>query len=171
MLERNAIGQADAGKGRFRTFLLTAFKNFLHDEWEKGRAQKRGGGQADLTIDTSGAEEGLELATDATPEKIYERRWALTLLEQALARLEAEHKRVGREQLFAELHPFLLGEGTEGYAAAAARLRMTEGAVKVAAHRLRRRYREVIRVEIARTVSDAGEIEDELQRLQAALSR
>ncbi len=169
LLERRSINRADPARGRFRTFLLTAFKNFLRDEWDKGRAQKRGGGQDLLSIDAALAEKGLEPAIETTPEKIYERRWALTLLEQSLARLEAEYKRGGREQLFAQLQGFLLGEDPGSYAAAAARLRMTEGAVKVAAHRLNRRYREVIRAEIARTVSDAAEIEDELLHLQAAL--
>src|SRR5581483_2661216 len=107
-------------------FLLTAFKNFLRDEWEKGRAQKRGGGQELLSIDGALAENGREPATESTPERIYERRGALTLVEQSLARLETEYKRGGREQLFAELQGFLLGEDARSYAEAAARLRMTE---------------------------------------------
>ena len=172
LLERKAISQADPSRGRFRSFLLTAFKNFLRDEWEKGRAQKRGGGQPDLSLDYATGEQRyqLEPAADFTPERIFERRWALTLLDRALNRLESEYQRAGRGKLFTELKPFLLGDTGDPQAAAAARLQMTEGAVKVTIHRMGRRYREVIRAEIAHTLADAAEIEDELRCLQAALS-
>lgn len=169
LLERHAFPQADQRRGRFRAFILTAFKNFLHDQWQKTRAQKRGGGQPFLSLDTAAVEYSLAAPASLSPDKLFDRRWALVLLEQSLARLECEYQRSGRGQLFAELQPFLTGDPGGSYAAVAGRLRMTEGAVKVAAHRLHHRYREVIRTEIARTVARPDEIEDELRLLRTAL--
>ena len=173
LLEGNLLQQATREKGRFRSFLLTSLKNFLSDEWNKARAQKRGGGQDILSLDEQTAEGRyqLEPADETNAEKIFERRWALTLLEQVLARLEAEYATLGRGRLFDELHPLLLGEKCSlTYARIGAQLGMTEGAVKVAAHRMSRRYRELVRVEIAGTVASPGEIDDEIRHLLAVLS-
>lgn len=173
LLERGLVKEADPARGRFRSFLLTSLQNFLADEWDKARAQKRGGGQAIISLDEPSAESRyqLEPVDESNAERIFDRRWALTLLEQALARLEAEYAGLGKGRLFDELHGLLLGEKrTLTYAQAGARLGMTEGAVKVAAHRLQRRYRELVRAEIANTVASPGEIDDELRHLFAVLS-
>ena len=173
LLERSLVKKADPVRGRFRTFLLTSLKNFLTDEWDKAHAQKRGGGLAVLSLDEPPAESRyqLEPADESSAERIFERRWAMTLLEQALARLEAEHAALGKRRLFDELHVILLGEKpTLTYADVGARLGMTEGAVKVALHRMRRRYRELTRAEIANTVASPGEIDEEIRYLFSVLS-
>jgi RNA polymerase sigma factor (sigma-70 family) len=173
VLAKNYFAGADRTRGRFRSFLLGSLKHFLANEWDKARAQKRGGGQPVISIDTASVETscGFEPADNVTPEKIFERRWALTLLDQVLRRLREEYIRDGREKLFDELKPTLTeASRTVRYAEIAARLETSEGAVKVAVHRLRQRYRELLRAEIADTVADPGEIEDEIRNLFAALS-
>lgn len=173
LLERGLVKDADPARGRFRSFLLTSLKNFLNDEWDKARAQKRGGGHPVISLDEQAAEGRylLEPADESNAEKIFERRWALTLLEQTLARLEAEYAALGKRRLFDELHPVLLGEKRSlTYAQAGERLGMTEGAVKVTVHRMHRRYRELVRAEIANTVAAPIEIEDELRHLFSVLS-
>ncbi|MBI4324111.1 MAG: sigma-70 family RNA polymerase sigma factor [Chloroflexi bacterium] len=171
-LAKNYLSDVSPEKGKFRSFLLAALKHFLADEWDKAQTAKRGGGQPLLSLDDATAEARyrLEPSHDLTPDKIFDRRWALTLLEQVLTRLEAEFVDDGKKEMFEELQVFLLGKQSAApYAQAASRLGMTEGAVKVAAHRLRRRYRELLRLEIAHTVESAGEIEGELRDLLAAL--
>jgi RNA polymerase sigma factor (sigma-70 family) len=173
VLGKNYFADADPSKGRFRSFLLAALKHFLANEWDRARAQKRGGGQVLIPIDVAAAETsgGFEPADHVTAEKIFERRWALTLLEQVLGRLRAEYVREERENLFEQLKPTLTeASRTVGYAEIATRLGTTEGAVKVAVHRLRQRYREVLRAEIADTVANPGEVEDEIRNLFAALA-
>jgi RNA polymerase sigma-70 factor (ECF subfamily) len=171
VLEKNYFADADRAKGRFRSFLLASLKHFLANEWDKAKAQKRGGGQVMIPIDIKSAENsgGFEPADNA--EKIFERRWALTLLEQVLRRLRAEYVRDGKENLFEQLKPTLTEVSRSvRYAEIAARLGTSEGAVKVAVHRLRQRYREVLRAEIADTVASPGEVEDEIRNLFAALA-
>jgi RNA polymerase sigma-70 factor (ECF subfamily) len=173
LLTRNFLASADAARGRFRSFLLGSLKHFLANEWDKAHAQKRGGGQIPLSMDFATAETGchFEPADPITAEKIYERRWALTLLDQVLRRLRDEYTDSGREPLFEQLKSTLTEvSGTVRYAEIAARLGSTEGAVKVAVHRLRQRYREVLRAEIADTVAAPGEVDDELRNLFAALA-
>ncbi|MGD0252586.1 MAG: sigma-70 family RNA polymerase sigma factor [Verrucomicrobiota bacterium] len=173
LLERNAVAGVDPAKGRFRSFLLASLKHFLANEWDKAKAQKRGGGQVMIPLDIKSAENsgGFEPADNLTAENIFERRWALTLLEQVLRRLRAEYVRAGRENLFEQLKPTLTETSrTVAYAEIAIRLGTTEGAVKVAVHRLRQRYREVLRAEIADTVANPGEVEDEIRNLFAALA-
>ncbi|MGB8370600.1 MAG: sigma-70 family RNA polymerase sigma factor [Limisphaerales bacterium] len=173
LLEKNYLAGADPAKGRFRSFLLASLKHFLANEWDKTKAQKRGGGQVMIPMDIKRAENsgGFEPADNLTAENIFERRWALTLLEQVLRRLRAEYVRDGREKLFEQLKPTLTETSrTVGYAEIATRLGTTEGAVKVAVHRLRQRYREVLRAEIADTVASPGEVEDEIRNLFAALA-
>jgi RNA polymerase sigma factor (sigma-70 family) len=173
VLGKNYFADADPSKGRFRSFLLASLKHFLANEWDKSRAQKRGGGQVLIPIDVAAAETsgGFEPADHVTAEKIFERRWALTLLDQVLRRLRAEYVREERENLFEQLKPTLTeASRTVGYAEIATRLGTTEGAVKAAVHRLRQRYREVLRAEIADTVANPGEVEDEIRNLFAALA-
>ncbi len=173
LLEKNYLAGVNPAKGRFRSFLLASLKHFLANEWDKARAQKRGGGQILIPIDIAAAESsgGLDPADHLTAERVFERRWALTLLEQVLRRLRADYVRDGRENLFEQLKPTLTeASRTVGYAEIATRLGTTEGAVKVAVHRLRQRYREVLRAEIADTVASPGEVEDEIRNLFAALA-
>ena len=171
LLEKKSLAAADPAKGRFRSFLLASLKHFLANEWDKARAQKRGGGQILIPIDVAAAETscGIEPADNLTAEKIYERRWALALLDQVLRRLRAEYVRDGKENLFERLKPTLTeASRSVRYAEIAAQLGTSEGAVKVAVHRLRQRYREVLRAEIADTVTSPGEVEDEIRNLFAA---
>ena len=173
LLERHWVGDADRERGRFRTFLLTAMSRFLADEWDKARAQKRGGGVAHVPVqlDTAETRYGHEPADDCTPEQIYERHWALTLLDTVLQRLRAEYAREGKGELFAGLNSCLVGgRETQPYAELAGRLGMNEGAVKVAVHRLRKRYRKLLREEIAETMAAPEDVDDELRHLFAVLA-
>ena len=173
LLERNWIGRADQQRGRFRSFLLSAMNHFLADEWDKAHAQKRGGGLAPvpLQLDTAETRYGHEPPDKITPERIYERRWALTLLDKVLHTLRAEYDQEGREAFFAALHPCLVGEGDDQpYANLAVKLGMTEGAVKTAVYRLRQRYRQLLRDEIAQTVAEPDEVDEELRHLVSVLS-
>lgn len=173
LLARDYLAAVEREKGRFRTFLLMAFKRFLADEWDRARAQKRGGGQKPLSLDTATAEVRYqaEMADDRTPDRLYEHRWALALLDQAINRLQAEFARAGKAGEFARLKTFLTArKGAIPYAAVAAEMGLSEGALRVAVHRLRRRFREVFREEIAQTVAGPEEIEEEIRHLLAALS-
>lgn len=174
LLEKNWVGSADKTRGRFRTFLLSAMKHFLTDEWDKARAQKRGGGVHPVALEFETAETRYirEPADNVTPEREFELRWALTLLEEVLNRLRAEYGQEGKSDLFAALHPCLVGERTaQPYAELAIALGTTEGTVKSAVHRLRQRYRQLLRDEIANTVDGSEEVEEELRYLFAVLSR
>jgi RNA polymerase sigma-70 factor (ECF subfamily) len=172
-LEREWLGVADQQRGRFRSFLLTSFSRFLANEWDKARTQKRGGGRiVSLQFDDAEAGCAREPVDNTTPEQSFEWRWALTLLDQVMNRLSAEFARDGKGELFEALKPCLLGErAAQPYAMLAAKLGMTEGSVKVAVHRLRQRYRQLLRDEIANTVAEPGEIEEELHYLFAVLAR
>jgi len=174
LLERNWVGQADQQKGRFRSFLLSAMNHFLADEWDKARAQKRGGGLAPIPLQFDVAETRYshEPADNVTPEHSYERRWALTLLDEVLRRLRSEYEQDGRGELFAALHPCLVGDrSSQPYAELAVKLGISEGTVKSAVHRLRQRYRQLLRDEIAQTVVEPGEVDEELKHLFAVLAR
>jgi RNA polymerase sigma-70 factor (ECF subfamily) len=173
LLERNALGAADRERGRFRSFLLATLKNFLRDEWDKLRAQKRGGGRSILSLDAADAESryALEPVDSLTADRIFERRWAMLLLNRALERLRAEHAAADKLAQFEALKASLAGSReAQPYSELAARLGLSEGAVKVAVHRLRQRYREVIRAEIAETVASEAEVEAELKHIVAVLS-
>jgi RNA polymerase sigma-70 factor (ECF subfamily) len=173
MLERDYLRQANPQRGRFRSFLLTAFQHFLAHEGERANAQKRGGGRTILPLDFQSGERRyqFEPSHDATAETLYERSWALTLLDQALARLREEQTAAGKGRLFECLKGTLTGaDAPRPYAELAAELGMSAEAVKVAAHRLRRRYGELLRAEIAETVTTAEEIDEELRDLFAAVS-
>jgi RNA polymerase sigma-70 factor (ECF subfamily) len=173
LLARNTISRADPQRGRFRSFLLGSLKHFLAHEWDKGRAQKRGGHIrfTRLELDTAETRCRQPVAPGETPDQAYDRQWALSLLDLVLGRLRAEYASVGREDLFTGLKETLTGGRSEiPYLELAGRLAMSAGAVKVAAHRLRRRYRELLREEIAHTVAGPEEVEEELRLLFAALS-
>jgi RNA polymerase sigma-70 factor (ECF subfamily) len=172
LLEKDVLRTADAARGRFRSFLLTAFKYFLAKEHARAAAQKRGGGRLVLSLDFHTAESQYhrEPVSDLTPERIFERRWALSLLDQVLARLEREFADAGKQDLFNSLKVFLTAAPDAGpYSRAAAELGMSEGAIKVAVHRLRQRYRDRLRAEIAQTVANPDEVDDELRQLLVAL--
>jgi RNA polymerase sigma-70 factor (ECF subfamily) len=172
LLERAAFGRADRAKGKFRSFLLAAFKNFLSHERDRLRAQKRGGGVAAISLDATDAEEryALEPADQLSPDKLYDRRWAHVLLDRAQARLAAQYTESGQGTLFERLRPVLGASRAQvDYATMAGELGTTPGALKVAAHRLRERYREILREEVGATVSSPAEIDAELRHLIEAL--
>jgi RNA polymerase sigma-70 factor (ECF subfamily) len=174
LLEKNYVGAADPAKGKFRSFLLASLKHFLANEWRRADAQKRGGGQVPLSLDFEGGETRftLEPAYELTAEKLFERRWALTLLEQMLATLRDEFARSGKLALFEHLKPYLGGDAsTVPYRQLAAELGMTEGAIKVSVHRLRRRCGELLRAAIARTVVGPEEVDEELRDLFNAVGQ
>jgi RNA polymerase sigma factor (sigma-70 family) len=172
LLERNWLGGADQQRGRFRSFLLTSFSRFLANEWDKARTQKRGGGRiVSLQFDHAEAGCAREPVDHLTPEQNFEWRWALTLLDQVMNRLNAEFTRDGKAKLFEALKPCLLGERTaQPYATLASKLAMTEGSVKVAVHRLRQRYRQLLRDEIANTVEKPEDIDEEMRHLFSVLA-
>jgi DNA-directed RNA polymerase specialized sigma24 family protein len=173
MLERRSLIQADPLRGRFRSFILAAMKNFLANEWEKVRAQKRGGGLEALSLDLAAAEHryDLEPAVNSTAETAFDKQWALALLDEVVKRLEQEYERDGRGALFAELKQTLAGDReSQPYAVLAGRLGMNEGAVKTAVHRLRKRYRAILRAEIADSVSSPEEVDAELRHLFRAIA-
>ena len=173
LLARNWVGSADPQKGRFRSFLLTAMNHFLADEWDRLKAQKRGGGQRVLPLEVESAETRFqsEPPDPLTPEVIYERRWAQTLLETVFEQLRQAYEAEGKAALFAELKGSLTqARAAVPYAELAARLKLSEGALRVAVHRLRQRYRELLRAEIAHTVTEPGEVEEELRYLFRVLA-
>jgi DNA-directed RNA polymerase specialized sigma24 family protein len=174
LLEKETLKRADRERGRFRSFLLAALDNFLNNEHHKQHAIKRGGRCPLVSLDASAAEEKycVEATDSLTPEKLFERRWTTTLLEQVLARLKQEFVAGGKARLFETLEPGLTGELAEGaYAQWSMKLGMSPGAVKVALHRLRRRFGEALRHEIAHTVADPAEVDEEIRHLFTALSR
>jgi RNA polymerase sigma factor (sigma-70 family) len=174
LLEKKWLVAADQEKGRFRSFLLVALKRFLADEWDKASAQKRGGGKAllPLPFDSGETRFSLEPAGAGSPEQSFERRWALTLLEQVMKRLRQEYETEGKAALFAALTPFLVGDRIAfPYAELGKNLSLSEGAVKSAVHRLRQRYRKLLREEIAETVESPGEVEEELRHLFTVVGR
>jgi RNA polymerase sigma-70 factor (ECF subfamily) len=172
LLEQGTIARADPDRGRFRAFLLTACKRFLVNEWEQAHTAKRGGGKRLLSLDFDLGESkyAVEAVDTLTPERVYEQQWAITLLARVLDQLQAECAARGKQAQFERLKGFLSGSGrTKDAAMAAAELGMTEAAVKVAAHRLRSRYRELLRAEIAQTLEDPGCVDDEIRNLFSVL--
>jgi RNA polymerase sigma factor (sigma-70 family) len=173
LLELKYLRLADPARGRFRTFLLTSMKHFLINDWKKANRWKRGGGLEIVSLDSDETETRFraEPADDRSPDKAFARRWATLVLDRVLDRLQCEFLASGRGQLFDELKGYLAGEESESsHAVIARRLGMTAGNVKVSVHRLRRRYRELLREEIAVTVEDPKAVEDEIRELFAALS-
>ena len=172
-LERNYLDGLSSEKGRFRAFLLAALKHFLANEWDRARRLKRGGGEAPLSLDWQSADTRYQVdpADQLSPDRLYDRAWAVTLLERVILRLRDENVAEGKATLFEELKPCLMvGKKAIPYPRAAATLGLTEGAVRVAVHRLRRRYRELLRAEIAETLSDPGQVDEEMRTLLGAFA-
>lgn len=172
LLERKLLGVVDRQRGRFRTFLLHCCEYFLAKHWRDQGRLKRGGGQQIFSLDAAPAEESRqnEPVDTLTPERLYERRWALTVLDQAHSRLRAEWEAAGKGILFHKLQVFLSGDtDTISYSQAALELGMSEGAIRTAVHRLRRRYGEILRDEVAQTITRPDDLEDELHHLLAVL--
>jgi RNA polymerase sigma factor (sigma-70 family) len=171
LIEKNAIQAADRNRGRFRTFLLTALKRFMANEWHRSQRQKRGGGAILFSLDGMDAEErySREPADQQTPEAIFDRHWAQALVEQVMARLRAEFVESGQAQRFDLLNAFLLDDDAGSQAEAAEKLGMTESALKSALHRMRQRYHQMFRTEIGNTVASPADVDDEIRELFAVL--
>jgi RNA polymerase sigma factor (sigma-70 family) len=172
LIERQTLQHADQSRGRFRAFLLTCFRNFVSDESERDRSAKRGGGRPAARLDFDAAESFVATASaeTLTPERAFERRWALTVIEQAMATLRAEQLAAGNAERFQILEPLLAEQGNRGAGAdVAARLGLTDNALRVTLHRLRRRYRAILREQVSQTVADPADVEDELRELLTAL--
>ena len=173
LLEKEVLATIDRSKGRFRSFLMAACTHYLANQRDHDRALKRGGGWAPISIEAREAEGRYrrEPSHELTPERLFERRWATTLLDLVLGRLEAELDAAGKGHLFAVLGPSLVGKAEKVVSArVAAELGCSEGAARTAAHRLRARFRDLLREEIARTVDDPADLEQEIRDLLAALA-
>ena len=174
LLAKNYLADVTREKGKFRSFLLASLKHFLANEWDRARAKKRGGEHTHISLDAQAAETRYrsEPMDESSADKVLDRQWTLTLLELVLARLNAEYADAGKAELFECLKVYLTAvKGTVPYAAVATKLGTTEGAVKVAVHRLRQRYRQLLREEIAHTVASPAEIDGEIRHLFAAFSQ
>ena len=171
LLEKNYVASADPERGKFRSFLLTALKGFMANEWDKERAIKRGGGHRIMSIDIEDGEKryALEPVENVTAEKIYQRTWVMTLLDRVLKQLQDEFARDGKADLFDALKSRITpGNQSDSFEEISETLGMTVGATRVAAHRLRSRYRQLLREAIAQTVVDENEVDDEIRNLFAA---
>jgi RNA polymerase sigma-70 factor (ECF subfamily) len=173
VLEKNYFKDAREDRGRFRSFLLTSVRHFLSNQRDWDRAAKRGGGQPLLSIEVDDGERQYqrEPVEHETPEHVYERRWAMTVLAAALNRVATRYQQGDKPKLFARLKPFLTGEEPESYAALSAELGMTDGALRVAVHRLRKQFVACLRDAIAETVTAPEDVEEELRHLLAVVSR
>ena len=170
-LEKNYLEKLRGEHGKFRAFLLASLKHFLANEWDRAHRQKRGGGVPLLSLDWQNADTRYQIdpADNLSPDKLYDRAWAVTLLERVVIRLRDDNAAAGNAASFEKLKPFLMvGRGDVPYAQVAAGLEMTEGAARVAVHRLRRRYRELLREEICQTLSDPAQAEEEMRALFGA---
>jgi RNA polymerase sigma-70 factor (ECF subfamily) len=172
LLAKRLLAGVDRNKGKFRSWLLGVMNHFLAHEWAKATAQKRGGGQPLFSLDETDPEDRyrLEPADNASPEKLFDRRWAFTLLERAAVRLREEYEAAGKSAVYSALKPFVSTEGTAlSYEEAARQLGLSTSAAKSAIHRLRQRYQELIREEIAQTVTTTTEIDEEIRYLLAVI--
>lgn len=168
LIERGYLTQVDRERGKLRSFLLTTLKHYLADEWDKTRTLKRGHGQRFVSIDAANAEEryAMEPVDEASPDRLFDRRWALTLLDNVLTALRADYASAGQERMFDGLKKFLAwNSASEAYRETAAELGMKENAVRVAVFRLRRRYGDLLRDQVADTVTSPDEVPAELEQL------
>ena len=173
LLEKEYLKVADREKGRFRTFLLVALQRFLANDWDRARAQKRGRRLEHVSLDTSSAETQyqVETASEISPERIYDRRWAFALLGKTMARLRAEFVASGKQDEFEQIKECLTAErGTLDYSTLSRRSGQSEGTLRVGIHRLRKRFREIFREDVAQTVATPTEIDAEMRHLMAALA-
>ena len=174
LLEKNYIASVTPGVGRFRCFLLASLKHFLANEWDRAQTQKRGGRKVIISLNEQEAEERyqFEAVENITPEILFDQRWALTVLDRVLVRLRREFSAKEKEQLFDELKLFLSTDDPGcSYAEVASRTGLKEGTVKVAVHRLRRRYGELLRAEISNTVNEPSDVEAEVRHLISVLGK
>ena len=172
-LEKNYLAGLSAERGRFRAFLLAALKHFLANEWDKAQAQKRGGGAAHLSLDWQTADTKFQVAAtnEPSPDKAFDREWALALLAKVIERLQQECAADGKAKLFEQLKIFLTaGKGALSHTDAAKKLGMDETAVRVAVHRLRKRYRQLLRDEISQTLADESQVDEEMRALFGAFA-
>lgn len=166
VLEKGYVADANPERGRFRAFLITAFKHFLSKEWDKAKSQKRGAGRVPFSLDFASPDCGWnEPAEGLTAERVYERQWAVTLLNRVMSRLQREMERNGKGHQFHCLKEFIGGSGESSYATAAAELGLSKSAARMAASRVRSRYRDLLREEIAQTVVSEEDIDNEVQAL------
>ena len=173
LLEKNFLASLDSEKGKFRAFLLASLKHFLANEWDKARARKRGGGEIHLSLDWQTADTKFQVATanELSPDRAFDREWALALLAKVIERLRAECEADGKAKLFEQLKIFLMaGKNETAQSEVAQTLGMEEGAVRVAVHRLRKRYRALLRDEIAQTLADGSQVDEEMRALFGAFS-
>lgn len=172
LLDKHYLRDAKQERGRFRSFLLTAVKHFLSNQRAREQAVKRGGGQPHISINPAEAETWYtpEVVDSETPEHLFERRWALSLLEQVMAKLRVEFERTEKAGQFELLSPFLNGDAGVGYETAAAQAGVSAGSLRTAVHRMRGRYRALLREEIAQTVAESDEIDEEIRFLMKVLS-
>jgi len=173
LLEKNYLEGVTSDKGKFRSFLLTALKRFMANEWDHANRQKRGGGVTLLSLDWQDAENRYQInpSHDLSPDKLYDRAWAMVALERVITRLGDEYRAGGKGNQYEQLKPFLMmGKSNLPYAQAGATLNLSEGAVRVVVHRFRRRYRELLREEITQTLANPAQAEEEMRALFSALS-
>ena len=173
LLEKNYLEGVSSDQGKFRAFLLMAIKRFLANEWDRANSQKRGGGVMPLSLDWQDADTRYQInpADNISPDKLYDRAWATTVLERVITRLRDENNADGKSTLYSHLERFLMvGKDAISYGQTAQALNMSEGAVRVAVHRLRRRYRELLREEITQTLSNPALADEEMQALFSALN-
>ncbi len=172
LIDKRYLDSVDQEKGRFRSFLLVAIKHFAANRWARESTQKRGGTFQHFSLDYEDAEQQFVATDTIDPQRQFERRWALTVLQRVLDNLRQQFEQAGKLQQFEHLEPFLgYRNATISHCELAERLGMSEGAVRTAVHRLRRRYRQELRAEVAQTVARPEDVDDELQQLMAALSR
>lgn len=173
LIEKNGLASVRPENGRFRSFLLASLKNFLANDWDRNHTAKRGGQFAIVSWEDQSAEDRYlrEPSHNATPEKVFEQSWALTVIDTVLQQLRREYSDAGKAPIFEAMHSYLEGDGADTYVEIAGKLNMTEGAVKMAVLRLREDFRRRLRAAIAQTVADAGEIEEELRHLFSCLGR
>jgi RNA polymerase sigma factor (sigma-70 family) len=172
LLEKNILAAAQPARGRFRSFLLTSARNYLHNEWDKQKTRKRGGAAKILPLDfqQEDSKYRFEPLDTMSPDRIYELQWVLALLELVMARLRGEYTKAGKERIFERFKGSLSGADADiTLAAIAAQLGISENAAKVAVHRMRKRYRELLRAEVGQTLADPAEVDDEIQLLFTAL--
>jgi RNA polymerase sigma factor (sigma-70 family) len=171
LLEKNFLANLDGEKGKFRAFLLASLKHFLANEWDKSQTQKRGGGEIHLSLDWQTADTKFQVAAtnEPSPDKVFDREWALALLAKVIERLQTECEANGKLKLFEQLKMFLTaGKGESAQSEVAKTLGMEEVAVRVAIHRLRKRYRALLREEISQTLADSAQVDEEMRALFGA---